>query len=408
MNNDTIRLLGTSTSPDNHIVEPNLWKGREMPGESGIPLLDGVAFHLIKPYDFAEDGYRFLHGVAVAWHKGRLFASFGHNCGPENTATEEARGRVSDDGGNTWGDIFTIASAPELGIAVSHGVFCSHHGELWAFHGAYRGTMEQVHTRAYILDEVTGQWRERGVIVEDGFWPLQEPVRVADGNWIMAGIAVRGDCPAGGIHPPAVAISHGDNFARWDLIVIPCNASGTVWGESTVFVDGRRVVNVARYGEEPRALMAVSEDCGRSWSLSKPSNLTMTTSKPYCGTLSDGRHYLIGTTIADCGMRRAPLTIALSRPGESLFSSVFAIRHAECMGWAVESHPSASLSYPYAVEHEGKLYVGYSNNGGNVGRVGEGRELWNNNSAELAVIPIQALDISEPTEILKHTRKVTL
>jgi hypothetical protein len=71
---------------------------------------------------------------------------------------------------------------------------------------------------------------------------------------------------------------------------------------------------------------------------------------------------------------------------------VFAIRRAECTGWAVESHPSSSLSYPYAVEHEGKLYVGYSNSGGGVGRVGEGRELWNNNSAELAVIPIVSLN----------------
>lgn len=48
-----------------------------------------------------------------------------------------------------------------------------------------------------------------------------------------------------------------------------------------------------------------------------------------------------------------------------------------------------ALSYPYAIEHAGKLYVGYSNNGGGAGRVGEGRELWNNNSAELAVIPIK-------------------
>lgn len=29
--------------------------------------------------------------------------------------------------------------------------------------------------------------------------------------------------------------------------------------------------------------------------------------------------------------------------------------------------------------------------GGNVGRKGQGRELWNNNSAEMAVIPVSAL-----------------
>ena len=32
--------------------------------------------------------------------------------------------------------------------------------------------------------------------------------------------------------------------------------------------------------------------------------------------------------------------------------------------------------------------VAYSNNGGGIGRAGEGRERWNNNSIEMAVIPI--------------------
>ena len=56
---------------------------------------------------------------------------------------------------------------------------------------------------------------------------------------------------------------------------------------------------------------------------------------------------------------------------------------------------SAALSYPYAIEHEGKLYVGYSNSGDKSTRVGTGRELWNNNSAELAVIPIDQLRVDE-------------
>jgi hypothetical protein len=220
---------------------------------------------------------------------------------------------------------------------------------------------------------------------------MQEPIRMTDGNWVMAGISARFDCSAGGKHPPAVAISHGDDLTRWELVVIPCQTPGNVWGESAVFTDGRRVVNVARYGADSRALMAVSEDCGRTWSPATPSNLPMTTSKPYCGTLRDGRHYLIGTTATGCGDRRAPLTIALTQPGESTFSSVLAIRPALCPGWRVESHPNCSLSYPYAVEHDGRLYIAYSNNGGGAGRVGEGRELWNNNSAELAVIPIGSL-----------------
>ena len=125
----------------------------------------------------------------------------------------------------------------------------------------------------------------------------------------------------------------------------------------------------------------------------RPSNLPLATSKPIAGRLSNGQRYLIGSTSADGGKRRAPLTIAVTRPGENVFSRVFVIRHAEFPAGPGESHARASLSYPYAIELEGMLYVGYSNNGGNVGRVGEGRELWNNNSAELAVIPLESLRI---------------
>jgi hypothetical protein len=88
------------------------------------------------------------------------------------------------------------------------------------------------------------------------------------------------------------------------------------------------------------------------------------------------------------------LTIAVSRPGETAFSKVFVIRHAEHPGGPGESHGKAALAYPCAIEHKGKLYVGYSNSGGGVGREGKGRELWNNNSAELAIIPVEKLMVN--------------
>jgi hypothetical protein len=50
------------------------------------------------------------------------------------------------------------------------------------------------------------------------------------------------------------------------------------------------------------------------------------------------------------------------------------------------------------VEHDGKLYVGYSNSGDKSTRVGTGRELWNNNSAELAVIPVASLSATDDTK----------
>ncbi len=362
----------------------NIWGGGSVPASADIPVLHDVTFSVIQPHQPEKDGYRWLHGVALAWHNGRLYASFGHNKGLENTGGEQARGRYSEDAGKTWSPVFTIATGDEH-LGVSHGVFLSHEKALWSFHGAFYDDFQQTHTRAFILDEKSGQWRPKGIVVKNGFWPLQEPVKMDDGNWIMAGARIAKGYDVKG-NLPAVAISHGDDFTRWDLVVIPCHESvapESVWGESAVMVDGGRMLNVARWGDKnPTTLVSESSDYGRTWSPARAGNLPMADSKPCCGTLSTGQNYLICTTAADAGRRRYPLTIAVSHPGEDAFSELFVIRHALLDQGPGESHANAMLAYPSAIEHDGKLYIGYSNSGGRGG---------NNNSAELAIIPVAAL-----------------
>ena len=365
------------------VAPVRLWGGGAVPKCADLPALEGVEFHVIKANEPERDGYRWLHGVGLVWHKGKLYASFGLNKGAENTPGESAHGRVSNDGGKTWAEVFTIGAGDEPELAISHGVFLSHGGTLWAFHGAFCGRMGRIHTRAFTLDEVTGLWQPKGVVAEGGFWPLNQPVKMADGNWIMPGIRGRA-IGEQAVNPAAVAISHGEDFTKWDVVSIPALAGLKMWGESAVIVEGSNVVNIARYGAKALALSATSVDYGRTWTASAPGDLPMATSKPCAGLLSNGQRYLICTTTADSGGRRSPLTIAVSRPGEALLSKVFCIRPAVFPDGAGESHARASLSYPCATEHDGKLYVGYSNSGGRSG---------NNNSAELAVIPIERLRI---------------
>ena len=357
-----------------------LWTGQPLPRASEAEVLQDVQFHVIKKYERDIDGYGFLHGVALAWHKGKLFASFGHNKGSENTLTEEGRYCVSSDGGRTWSKVQTIDRAIEKDdLAVSHGVFLSRGETLWAFLGSFYGFRKRVHTRAYTLHEGSGRWQPQGMVIGDGFWPMTEPVMIDDGNWIMPGFIV------GQGNPAAVAISAGNDLKKWKTVIIPrAPTLGKMWGESSIFVDGPRVTNIARYGEKPLALIALSDDYGRTWTPSTKSNLPMAGSKPCSGVLSNGQRYLICSTTADGGNRRSPLTIAVSKPGEHTFSKVFVIRHAVFENGPGESHPGAALSYPYATEHQGKLYVGYSNNGQRHG---------NNNSAEMAVIPCEKLMI---------------
>ncbi|HBN77548.1 MAG TPA: cycloinulo-oligosaccharide fructanotransferase [Planctomycetaceae bacterium] len=374
----------THSIPD--VAKPvSLWDdARPLPVAADIQVLNDVSFRVIKKWDQQADGYTFLHGVGLGWHKGKLYASIGHNKGAENTVTEEAQYRVSGDQGRTWSELRMIDNGGDENLAVSHGVFLSHAGKLWAFHGAYYDKMKNIHTRAYSLDENTGEWIKHGIVVENGFWPMNQPVRMDNGNWVMPGISA-GPYTNDSVFPAAVAISHGDDFTNWDYVEIPADEGiSRMWGESALFIDGARIFNIARYGGGASALLATSGDAGRTWTPSIISNLPMATSKPAAGTLSNGQHFLICTTAKNNGGKRTPLTIAVTAPGENIFRKVFVIRRSRHPDNPGESADSLSLSYPCAIEHAGHLYVGYSNNGGRRGNL---------NSAEMAIIPLAAIQI---------------
>jgi hypothetical protein len=109
-----------------------------------------------------------------------------------------------------------------------------------------------VHTRAYTLNEDTGHWQAQGTVVGDGFWPMTEPVKMDDGNWIMPGFI------AGQGNPAAVAISSGDDLKKWKTVIIPRGAGvRNMWGESSVLVDGSQVTNhcaIRREGTGARSI----------------------------------------------------------------------------------------------------------------------------------------------------------
>jgi hypothetical protein len=115
-------------------TQPALWlPSVQVPSTASVLTLPNVRFSVIKPYEFNKDSYRFLHGIALSWHKGRLYASFAHNKGIENTGNEEAHYCVSDDNGETWSTVSSIDKGGEISSSVSHGVFLSYQNQLWAF-----------------------------------------------------------------------------------------------------------------------------------------------------------------------------------------------------------------------------------------------------------------------------------
>ena len=365
-------------------AEPvRLWAGETYPTRAQLARAEGVRFSTIKAYEPEKDGFKWLHGVGLGFHEGRLYATYGTNPGKENTAGECCMCRCSDDDGRTWSAPQLIdAGEPSSGLAVSHGVLLSKDGRLYSFMGAFTNDMRTVHTRLSVLEPGAKEWKRVGAVVGGGFWPMQPPEKMSDGNWIMGGLrCAKGLKDAKDGNRPAVAISAGDDLTKWTLVVIDRGEVSRCWGEATVDVCGPFVTLVSRPGwkNDPSvALVATSADYGRTWTELRPSNLPMVTAKPFTGRLSDGRRYAVNSMTADGKWSRDSIVLALSRPGEWAYSQALLVRSGD--DFKPDSRGKRpKMSYPAAVEHDGKLYIGYSiaDRGGNC------------NDAELAVVPLK-------------------
>lgn len=323
---------------------------------------------IIKPFEPEKDGYVFLHGVALAEFKGRMYCAWAHNKIQENSDDEEVNYAVSDDNGKTWSECIKGNMNPEDGVAVSHGAFLIHEEKLYFFAPQFKGQLgvEMMNMSVYVFDEANEKFRYINVAMNERFWPMCEPVLMENGNYIMPGIYVASDYMSSD-NAAAVAISRGSDILHWDMVKIERTEDVRVWGECCITANGSHIKMYCReHSRKLKALYSESLDFGNTWSKMDLSDLPMIDSKPYAGTLSTGQHYLICSCAKDISGRN-PLTIALTEKGEDKFSKILIIDEGK------------TLSYPYAIESNNKLYVAYSSS----------TEGYNRNSAELAIIDIK-------------------
>jgi len=337
---------------------------------------DGIEHVRVERSD--SDRYQFLHDPAIEFHKGELFAAW-YNC-PEQEIIGESliRCRRSKDGGKTWSTLEVIAEDTSRdGTYYVPAQLLSYGGVLHAFVGKMKGHDLITTCAVFVLDEASHRWQPRGDIA-DLFLPNCQPLKMADGNWIMAGRAAS----RFGVKPyiPAVAISRGnDLMGRWQIVPLQAKELSRECPETTVWVEGRELLAITRkVGAAP--FVFASHDYGRTWSAVKNHAFTASTSKLYAGHLSTGQRYLLFNQPKEGEkgfLSRETLVIGVSRPGETALAKT----------WIVQNHstsdrPPAS-HYPSAIEHNGRLFVLYTA-GAAVPR-----------QCELAIIPIASVQVTD-------------
>ena len=245
----------------------------------------------------------------------------------------------------------------------------NHQGRLWTFAARFgTGTPGRrfpgLCAEAFVLNEHSDKWNSQGVVMTN-CWPYDEPVRMANGNFITGGQDKDG--------LPVVAISHRDDVTKWDSILIPYDRRlRPSFAETTVTTLDNQVIAVIRGGGGV-AWVSTSDDFGRTWSKASTSNFPMPRAKACLGKLSTGQLYLI-SNFKD----RDTLVISVGKSGKKTLSSMWRVRHGK-------SEPprfpgaakSKQWSYPYGYEHNGTLYIVYS-----IGKEDCG----------LSVIPVNSLD----------------
>lgn len=345
---------GAATAPPHHpprLADTTLWSGGTLPEDPAeIPVAEGVQHQTL--HDARTHNYKFLHGAALIHYQGNFFANWANSPKNENQQFETMQGRRSSDGGQTWSDVEVIGAGFEGPERHSHGVFMKHQGRLWTFAARFgKGTEGRrfpgLCTEAFVFNAASNTWDSQGIVMTN-CWPYDEPVLMADGNFITGGQDRDGR--------PVVAISQGNDLTNWDSVSIPYDRRlQPSFAETTVTTVGRQALAVIRGGGGV-AWVSTSDDFGRTWSTAVPSNFPMPRAKAYLGRLSTGQLYLISNY-----KNRDTLVVAVGQPGQDTLSSIWKVRHGKS---GPPRFPGAAKSkqwsYPYGYEHDGKLYIVYS------------------------------------------------
>lgn len=323
------------------------------PSEAALNEPAGMVKRIVQ--DGRTDILPFLHDVALASWRGRLYEAWYNSTSAEICGSSLIRGRFSCDGGVNWSDPVTIVG--EMGENERHFVPADlfvHQDALYALITTMSGKNLTESVELYRQrDDPMVPW-EHVSNVGEGFICNTPPRLLPNGNYIVgAWMPMKEESPAF----PAVLISQGSDIARpWRCVFLydPMHplAPKPLCPEVTVDAEGMRCVAHVR-NDCAHPLVFVSEDGGDSWSSPVVNDMPINGSKMFAGRLPDGRHYLIYNHEKGRWVRTL-LLMAVSEPGAERYSRVYKLLdgHDESL------NRGRIWFYPSACVQNGRLHVG--------------------------------------------------
>ena len=306
-----------------------------------------------------------LHNY-LAYHDGKFWCIWSDGPKVEDWPTQEVRYSTSGDG-LKWTPARSVTGVPEEPFAyIARGLWIRD-GELLALAAHYRGhgafgdqAQKQLRLVAFRFDKASNQWQPAGTLYEDAINNFP-PQRLQSGVWVFTrrdsrfnvSVLIGGRKSIDDWQPfPVVQVGEVKEFRPDEPIFWPLPG-----GElNALFRDN---------GGSMRLFHATSRDEGRTWTTPALTNFPNATSKLY--SLQTSRGYRVLVLNANPKIGRREIHLAVSRDGRT-FTRLARLD--------VPSPPSippdvaritkkfsagiASLQYPHAIEHDGKLLIALS------------------------------------------------
>jgi len=313
-----------------------------------LPVLKGT-HAVVCPFD---DTWKFQLHNYLLHHEGKFWCMW--SCGPEveDLPTQFVRYATSDDG-LKWSTPRSLSGPPAEGRAYIARDFWLRDGELLGLAASYKGkgafgVDKDLRLVAFVWDKAAGDWKPKGQLYENAINNFA-PQKLSTGEWIttrrdarfnvtmlIGGVKALDDWRAAPVVDRMTAI-RTSKFSPDEPVC---------WEQA----DGTLVGAIRDNGGSSRLFRTFSKDHGQTWSFPEKTNYPNASSKLFSLQTSRGFRVLVSNANPTIGRRE--MQLACSQDG---------LTFTRMARLDIPSPKATTFQYPHVIEHEGSLFIAFSN-----------------------------------------------